>query len=224
MSKKVLILVITLCTVVLYGCSKNNNTGVIKQEENNINIEDTTKDESNNLNIKEEESTEKEEPTKEEETGDVEEKLETVEGRIYYHESFTGNNYYLNKELPKNDEEKMSEIIKLLKILPDNDYLENIEYQEFTPLRNDVQINFINIEDNLVEIDFNKNITDGLGSSGETSLIESLVKTIGYNYNVKNVLITFNGENYSSGHVVKEDGESFEVNNGESIELKKLNS
>lgn len=218
MSKKILILIMTLCTATLYSCGKSNNTGTIKQEENNINIGDTIKDENNNLNVKEEE------PTEKEEIEDVEEKLQTVEGRIYYYEGFTGNNYYLNKQLPRNDEEKMSEIIKLLKILPNNDYLEDIEHQEFTPLRNDVQINFIKVEENLVKIDFNKNITDGLGSSGETSLIESLVKTIGYNYSVENVLITFNGENYSSGHVVKEDGESFEVNNGDSIELKPMHS
>ena len=220
MRKSKILLVLALCTFAFVGCNKKEITN---NEVNDItNIEQNTSD-----NIDENKPAVNEElieniENKEEENSGIDENDEFVDGRIYYFEVFTQNNYYINTKLPKNDDEKISEIVRLLKTLPNNDYLESIEHQEFAPLRDDVKINKVVIEDDIVRIDFDKNISEGLGSSAETSVVESLIKTIGYNFDVNKVIITFNDENYTSGHIVKEDGEYFSVNDNSTVELKSI--
>lgn len=146
--------------------------------------------------------------------------VENKDGRIYYHEGFSGNNYFLTKNLSSDDKTKVVEIVEALKSLPNTDYLEDVENQEFTPIKADINVNNVIIGEDVVEIDFNKNFTDGLGSSEEKSLVESIVNSVGYNLGVNNVIITFNGDNYSSGHTYMEDGETFKVSNSTPIELK----
>ena len=59
-----------------------------------------------------------------------------------------------------------------------------------------------------------------LGSGAEINVLQSIVNSIGYNFNVSKVYITVNGANYSSGHIIKKDGEPFKVNLDKTTELK----
>lgn len=228
MKKKSLYLLIgALVAFNLTACGNQKTDANIDTQQNNNSVENvennnSVQNEEDNVDEKEEDATEEEnksENTEKEEVANNSVSKET--GRIYYHEGFSGKNYYLAKELTGDAKSKVSQIVNSLKALPDNDYLENVENQEFTPLNSSVSVNDVVIEKDTIKIDFNKNFTDGLGSSGESSIIESIVNSVGYNLNVNKVIITFNGENYSSGHTYMEDGEYFEVNKSNAIELQK---
>lgn len=224
MKKKSLIaLIIGLSILSMYGCSDKaelqKNLPIV---EDNVQ-EDTEKPVQPEVEKPAIEKPKSEEEKVTEEKSEDKKEAESViaENRIYYHEGFTGNNYYTVTTLSGDNESKVNEIIKALKVMPENDYLEDVRYQEFTPLPEDVLINSVKVEKDRVLIDFNKNFTDGLGSSSEKCIVDSMVNSIGYNFNVDSVHITFNGENYSSGHVIKEDGEGFDVNLSKEIKLNK---
>lgn len=214
------LLALALSMFNMVGCENKNDLQevlkpVVLDESLTSNSENTT-----NNSVSEHKEDEKQEDKEEEKDTPVSNENTLTDGRIYYYESFSDTNYYISTKLPKENEQKLSFIIKSLKNLPDNDLLETVEHQEFTPLPMNLSINSVEFNEDLIEIDFNSNFTNELGSSGETSAIESLVKTIGYNFSVNKVIITFNNENYSSGHIVMDDGEWFSVNEKNSIELK----
>lgn len=231
MKKKILCVLITgALALSMTACGKKNDANTSNESnESNISINDDANNkensvEENNTDINEEDiTTENTEDINDDTNNNESEKdniVEIKEGRIYYHERFSGNNYFLAKSLSSDDKTKVIEIVNALKSLPNTDYLEDVENQEFTPIQSDVNVNNVIIKEDVVEIDFNKNFTYGLGSSEENSVVESIVNSIGYNLGVNNVIITFNGENYSSGHTYMEDGEAFKVSNNTPIELK----
>lgn len=237
--KRYLITTLLLGTMVLTlsGCGSKNNTEVNKENDIEISISDTSgkteaennSDEVENIEIEKDNEQNKETssndtPKNDEESDDSknnEENVSSKDGKILYYENFTGESYYLTKELSPNNKAKVFEIVECLKELPPTDYLEDVRYQEFTPLPSNVEVNNVEVRDDLVIIDFNRNFVEGLGSAAEKSVIESLVNTIGYNLNKSKVVITFNGENYSSGHMIMDDGEYFEVSNTKGIKLNK---
>lgn len=237
LKKRSLILLLTLALFSLAGCQ--NKSELTNKPNSSINESTEAGNEDNstitNADISKEDSDNKEELKdndiiNEEENENIDEnnianadnKDVNTNGRIYYFEGFSETNYYLNVNLPEDKEQKVKFIVESLKSLPNNDYLESVESQEFTPLDSSVSVKSVEFSNNLVKIDFDKSFTHGLGSSGETSVIESLVKSVGYNLGVDNVIITFNNENYSSGHIEMEDGEAFSVNNNKSVELKNM--
>lgn len=237
--KRKLIATLLLGTLVftLSGCGNKNNKNIntgdnveVSTNETSGEIDDSSKEDKNDAideNKKEDNDTE----TIVEDTQSTDEKSNNSEGdktesslksgKILYYEGFTGKSYYLTKELSLDDESKVIEIVEALKELPPTDYLEDVRYQEFTPFPSDITVNSVEVKDDLVLIDFNKNFAESLGSAGEKSITESLVNSIGYNLNKNKVIITFNGDNYSSGHIVMSDGEYFEVSNTEGIKLSK---
>lgn len=223
----------------LSGCSKASVSSPEANKDNDTEIlESNTVNNSNNENIdnKQEETIQEEddkekvdvveeennqEDDKEVNNNQVSDEESSNSGRILYYENFTGNSYYLLKKLSPNNKAKVIEIVEYLKENPPTDYLEDVRYQEFTPLPSDVEVNNVTFEDDLVTIDFNRNFAEALGSAAENSIIESLVNTVGYNLKKSKVVITFNGENYSSGHMVMNDGDYFEVKNIDGIKLNK---
>ena len=227
-------LLLGVMVITLTGCGNKNK--IEADKENNIEIsENNTSDKLNteinsneNINTEETEDTSSENSSSENTTieepndsNNIEENDSKNSGKILYYEGFTGESYYLTKELSPNNKAKVLEIVEHLKELPPTDYLEDVRYQEFTPLPSNVEVNNVEVRDDLVIIDFNRNFVEGLGSAAEKSVMESLVNTVGYNLNKSKVMITFNGENYSSGHIVMDDGEYFEVGNTTGIKLNK---
>lgn len=229
MKKKLLsILIMGTLAFTMTACGNKENVNVPNENnDSHISIKDEDNKENsmeqNNIEINKEnantENTEDKHEDSQTNTSDKENIVENKEGRIYYHEGFSGNNYFLTKNLSSDNKTKVVEIINTLKNLPNTDYLENVENQEFTPLQSDINVNNVVIEKDIVKIDFNKNFTEGLGSAGENSIVESIVNSVGYNLGVNNVIITFNGENYSSGHTYMEDGEAFKVSNKTPIQF-----
>lgn len=216
MKKIGLLLILVLSTSSIVGCE---NKQKVQSLDNPTFIEDNTESNNEIINpIVEDIKDNIEEDKKEDIPASNEDAKE--EGRIYYYESFSETNYYLKTQLPKDNEQKLSFIIDSLKRLPNNDLLETVEHQEFTPLPSNLSINSVDFTDDCVKIDFNSNFTNGLGTSGETAVLESLLKTIEYNFGLSKVIITFNNENYSSGHIAMEDGEWFSPNEKNSVELK----
>lgn len=222
MKKKTLyILMSTLIAASLTACGNKDLEPTIDSQ-NTLSLENNNVDDSKenvNTDNNEEEDKDDEAQKEDEVSENNDTSVSNNSGRIYYHEGFSGNNYYLSKEIKGNDKTKVSQIIDSLKALPGTDYLEDVQYQEFTPLNSEVSVNDVVMDGDTIKIDLSKNFTEGLGSSEENSLVESIVNSIGYNLNVNKVIITFNGENYSSGHTYMEDGEAFEVKNNNSIEL-----
>ncbi|MGL5152409.1 MAG: GerMN domain-containing protein [Clostridium sp.] len=222
MKKKLFTLLATgLCAILLAGCVDISITpkkdAPTSQEENDKKEppkEDTNKDKDN---------TNKEEPNtvtppKKDDTtlkGDINVKL-------IYHESFSENNYYTTVTLKSKDKETLvKDIISKLKTLPDESYFAKLENKEFMPVPSDLNVNSVKIATDVVTVDFNKNFSTGLGSSGENNLLQTIVNSIGVNLGVDKVIITFNGKNYSSGHIEKKNGEGFTVSKKSPRELKK---
>jgi spore germination protein GerM len=73
-----------------------------------------------------------------------------------------------------------------------------------------------------ITVDFGEKFVNNmnLGSSAEIGVLQTIVNSIGYNFNVSKVYITVNGKNYSSGHIVKNAGEAFDVKYDNITELK----
>lgn len=215
------LLVLALFVSSIVGCEskqepQNTNNPTIIEDDLGSDKENT----NSNIDLEKLDDIEVEEDNKP--SSPVVNEEEKESGRIYYYEGFSETNYYSNIEMPKDDEQKLSFIVDSLKNLPNNDLLETVEHQEFTSLPKNLSINSVEFKDDLIKIDFSSNFTSGLGSSGETSVLESLLKTIEYNFGVNKVIITFNNENYSSGHIEMEDGEWFTPNSKNSVELKGL--
>lgn len=76
-------------------------------------------------------------------------------------------------------------------------------------------------ENNLFTVDFTPNFVSemNLGSGSESKVLKAIVNTIGYNYEVDNVMITLGGKPYSSGHILMSEGESFKVSLEDAIKL-----
>lgn len=230
MKKKLLCMLITgMLALSMTACGNKKSVNTLNEESDNIVSTNESTDNKENINEEEENINEEdiaveniidentdENKVESEKNNDV----ENNEGRIYYHEGFSEKNYFLTKSLSSDSKTKVVEIVESLKSLPNTDYLEDVEHQEFTPIKSDINVNNVVIGDDVVEIDFNKNFTIGLGSSEENSIVQSIVNSVGYNLGVNNVIITFNGENYSSGHTYMEDGESFKVSSDTPIQLK----
>lgn len=75
--------------------------------------------------------------------------------------------------------------------------------------------------DGRVYVDFSKELISEMnaGSAYETLILQSIVNTIGGYYYMNEVYLTVEGQPYSTGHIQKEEGESFTVNTENSSEL-----
>lgn len=75
---------------------------------------------------------------------------------------------------------------------------------------------------NLFTVNFTDNFVKemNLGSGPESMTLLAIVNTIGYNFDVDNVIITLAGKPYGSGHIAKLDGESFKVNYDKAVKIK----
>lgn len=73
---------------------------------------------------------------------------------------------------------------------------------------------YLNYTENVVYVDFSKEfITEmNAGTSLESGILTSVVNTLGDYYNVKEVRLTVDGKEYSSGHILMQKGENFKVN------------
>ena len=71
-------------------------------------------------------------------------------------------------------------------------------------------------QDGIAEIDFSSELIDEMnaGAGVESMILQAMVNTIGDYYDVEEVLFTVEGEPYSSGHILLEEGETMRVDYG----------
>lgn len=91
-------------------------------------------------------------------------------------------------------------------------------------MSNNTKINklYLNYNENVVYVDFSKEfITEmNAGTSKENGILTSVVNTLGDYFNVKEVRLTVDGKEYSSGHILMQKGENFKVNYNNATEVK----
>lgn len=68
--------------------------------------------------------------------------------------------------------------------------------------------------DSVANIDFSKQFVTEMnaGTTKESGVLMSVANTVGNYFQVQKVIITMNGEPYSSGHILMKEGESFDTN------------
>lgn len=212
MKKKFLISILMLSilgTISLVGCSDDNNKDTnITQSQNNS--EDSSKDTLSNIN------NDKEEDDKEEDD------KELAVLRLYYYDANNDVNYYIDSPVDVKDKAIVKSLISALKEIPDGTSIDEVK-DNIMLLPKNIEVKSAKVNNDLdtLTVDFSSNISDGLGSTAEKSLIHTIVNTLGYNLKVSNVEITINGEPYSSGHIIQEKGEAFPVNITNTIFLEK---
>lgn len=86
---------------------------------------------------------------------------------------------------------------------------------EFSPLSKDIAVKSAKLEKekDLLTVNFGDKFvnTMGFGSGPESSVLTSIVDTLGYNFGVSKIYITVDGKPYTSGHIIKKEGEAFTV-------------
>lgn len=139
----------------------------------------------------------------------VEENSPLIESyRFFYYNPAKDKILYMDKNMAQ------QEASKLKNILDEN--LKNAPSKEFMSIKATIKVNKIELseEKGLVNIDFSNNFVKemNLGSGTESSNLQAIVNTLGYNYKVDKVLITLDGKPYSSGHIIMKKDEAFSVN------------
>ena len=142
------------------------------------------------------------------------EKEETA--TIYYYDVVTDKIVYINKVINSDKNEIATALVNELKISPTDEI--------FAPISNEVNLKSaeVNKDTSTIALDFSSNFINSnlLGSSTESGVIHAVCNTFGSYFNVDNVIITLDGEPYSSGHILMNEGEAFKVNLDNSTELK----
>ena len=187
--KSISLLLILLISISLLGCG-NKDTKDSKTSSNidPFTIETSNKDNNNSLI---------------EESNDPNVKTQSV--RLYTYNCIDDKMTYHDENIKVTNGALVKAIVNALKTEKVKDTL---------TLSSNVTVNSAKLENDILSVDFGDNFinTMNLGSTSELMLLKSLVNSLGYNFNVSKVYITVNGENYSSGHILKTDKETFSVN------------
>jgi len=79
-----------------------------------------------------------------------------------------------------------------------------------------------NANEGKVYIDFSKEFETEMnaGTTKESGILRSITNTLGNYYNMNKVVITIDGEPYSSGHIVMDKGEAFNTDYSNVVEVK----
>lgn len=94
--------------------------------------------------------------------------------------------------------------------------------ESFLALPSNVEVLSAKLDGDSITVNLSSSYYDfssGLGSAAEIGMLNSLALTYSYNYNVNNIRILVNGENYESGHLFYGDNEYINIEN---IETKAL--
>ncbi|MGM9978140.1 MAG: GerMN domain-containing protein [Clostridium sp.] len=135
--------------------------------------------------------------------------------RLYVYDAISGESMYTMKNITIVDGALVSAIINALKDDSSNN---------FTALNPEIQVKSAKLEKDkdLLTVDFGEKFLNNmdLGGGVEMGMLQSVVNSLGYNFEVSNVCITVNGEGYSSGHVSHKADEPFKVDYSNSSPLK----
>ncbi|MGL5353086.1 MAG: GerMN domain-containing protein [Clostridium sp.] len=210
MKKRMLVIVsILMLSLTLISCNKEPNN----LSDNNINPNfEEPKDALENDVVKDTSDT----STKKEPSEAPKSKKENKTARLYFYDVVEDKIVYYDDTIEVTDKALTTALVNSLK---------NPSKSGVTPLiAKNINIKSAKLDkaNNVFTVDFTDNFVKemNLGSGPESMTLSALVNTLGYNFNVDNVIITLAGKPYSSGHIEKEVGESFKVNLDKAVKLK----
>ena len=217
MKKKLLALLFTsIFSLSLISCSKDvsknnvltnspNNTplseDIESENQNNSNSNSNlNSSENNDLNIEE-----------------IKDEIITKNANIYYYDVVNDKIIYLQTNIEIKNKEVATALVNKLKKSPTDDIAPAINENIYLKSAKLDQAN------DVITLDFSSNFIEeqNLGGGTESSTLKAICNTFGDYFNVNKVIITLDGKPYSSGHIVKNEGEAFDVNLDIAEELKK---
>lgn len=197
MKKKVLATILSLSLpFLLMACTDSNkeenlsNKPTIEEESNN---NTTTNDEKNNEDI---------------DNADNKDEAKEEDVNLYYYDVITDKIIYINKTITIEGKAVGTALVNALKESPNSDISPSIA-DEIT-----LKSAKLDKENDTISLDFSANFisAQNLGSGAESKTLTAICNTFGDYYDVNNVIITIEGNTYSSGHILMNDGEAFKVN------------
>lgn len=197
MKKKVLATILSLSLpFLLMACTDSNkeenlsNKPTIQEESNN---NTTTNDEKNNEDI---------------DNADNKDETKKEDVNLYYYDVITDKIVYINKTITIEGKAVGTALVNALKESPNSDISPSIA--------NEITLKSANLdkENDTISLDFSSNFisAQNLGSGAESKTLTAICNTFGDYYDVNNVIITIEGNTYSSGHILMKEGEAFKVN------------
>lgn len=216
MKKKIITFIfISLILSLFTGCTKININNPPPDESNNSITENTPNinDSSNTTNENKPSTNNSDNVNPSKEPITVEKKV-----RLFYYDVIDDKVVYIDQNISIKNKAVATALINALKHPSNNNVT--------AAIASTINVKSATIDNNTstLKIDFSENFVkaQNLGSGPEAGTLKAIVNTLGYNFNVKNVLITINGKPYSSGHILMDEGESFKVdyNNIEELVIK----
>lgn len=211
MKKKLLaILFTTIFSLSLISCSQDisddNNTNA--NENNTTSSDNVDKDSNEQSNSSENNDSDKE---------NTENEIVKENVNIYYYDVVTDKIVYVPTSIEIKNKEVATALVNELKKSPTED---------ISPVINsNITLKSANLDNNsnTIKLDFSSNFVteQNLGAGTESGTLTAICNTFGDYFNVSKVIITLDGKPYSSGHIIKTEGEAFDVNLDNSIELNK---
>lgn len=202
MKKKLIIILLSLSIPFSMISCKNNTNNVTNEGNNNSTISDNS-------------TTSQAEEKEEEKHEDLDENKEK-NAKIYYYDVVSDKIVYINSIIEVDEDQSVNALINELKKSPNTD----IE----PALSSDITLNSYTIdnENSIITLDFSSNFvsSQNLGAGAESSTLAAICNTFGSYFNVENVIITLDGQPYSSGHILMTEGETFKVDLNNAVELK----
>ena len=181
-----------------------------KQEEKNEVLNDQASKEPNNVN---DESVKEEESNQSIEENQSESEEVTRSCRLFFYNGVEDVIYYKDTVVKVIDQAVTKALTNGLKDSAGTNFL---------VLPSNVEVLSAKLDGDSITVNLSSSYYDfssGLGSAAEIGMLNSLALTYSYNYNVNNIRILVNGQNYESGHLFYGDNEYISI---ESIETKAL--
>ncbi len=181
-----------------------------EQEEKNEVLNEQASKEPNNVN---DESVKEEESNQSIEENQSESEEVTRSCRLFFYNGVEDVIYYKDTVVEVIDQAVTKALTNGLKDSAGTNFL---------VLPSNVEVLSAKLDGDSITVNLSSSYYDfssGLGSAAEIGMLNSLALTYSYNYNVNNIRILVNGQNYESGHLFYGDNEYISI---ESIETKAL--
>lgn len=196
MKKYLSLFLSVLLAFTLVGCGDPPNT-TVKSNSSNNNANDKPVSEN------------KEETTTFEETitsSGINSTTTNKNVRLYYYNGATDKIVYKDTTVEVKDGALVTAIIEGLKVNYGDDYC---------ALNSNISVKNAKLdkENDLLTVNFGNTFINNmnLGSGAESAVLQSIVNSLGYNFDVSNIYITVDDNPYSSGHILLEKDETIAV-------------
>ncbi len=200
----------------IQDANENNSEAENQIVDNQVNIE------SNNMTNENKEETEETSEDKQSVENTESESVENAESeseevsrkyRLFFYDGVDDTICHKDTELEVIDKAVTKALTNGLKSSPGGNFLTMPSNVEVLSAKLDGDSITVNLSDSYYDF------SSSLGSAAEIGMLESLALTYSYNYNVSNVRILVNGQNYTSGHLSYEENDYIRIDHIETKEL-----